>query len=1449
MLSKIIEFSIKNKLLIIVGVFGMILYGSYEITQLPIDAVPDITNNQVQVITVAPSLGAPDIERLITFPIEQNCRNIPDIIEMRSFSRSGLSLVTIVFKDKTDIYWARQQVTERLKTAQKEIPDGTGIPELAPVTTGLGEIYQYVLKPKKGYENRYSLTDLRTIQDWIIKRQLAGIKGVADVSSFGGLVKQYEIAIDPQKLNAYQLSITDIFDALHKNNENTGGAYIEKQNTVLFIRVEGLLKSPNELKQIVVKNTEQGIPVLLENVAEIKTGHAIRYGALSYNDEGESVGGIVMMLKGENSSRVIKDVKKRIVEIERNLPEGLEIVPYLDRTKMVNAAIHTVSTNLMEGALIVVFVLVLFLGNIRAGIIVASVIPLSMLFAVIMMNIFGVSGNLMSLGALDFGLIVDGAVIITEAVLHSLTHNKMFANLTKLSQKDMDTEVTHTSLRMMNVAIFGQIIILIVYLPIFTLQGIEGKMFRPMAQTVIFCLLGAFILSITYIPVITSLFISKKIQSKTTFSERFIAWISKQHQKLLHTCLRFSAISVSVVFILFAVAIFLLTRLGGEFIPQIPEGDFAVETRVLKGSNLNTSVQVCTHSAKILMAHFPEIEKIVSKTGSGEIPTDPMPMENSDMMIILKNKKEWKSADTWEELAEKMNETLKNNIPGVTYSFQYPVALRFNELMTGAKQDVVCKIFGENLDTLSKYSKKLGHIVSDIQGAADIYVEPIDGLPQLIIAYKRTELAKYGIAVQDVNRIINTALAGQSAGMLYQDEKRFDIVVRLAKEQKQNLEQIRNLLVKTPNGTQIPLYQIANVEIKESINQIQREDAKRRIIVGFNVKNRDVQSVVQDVQQVVQKKLKLPAGYYITYGGAFENLESAKKRLMLAVPVALLLIFFLLYMTFHSVKQGILVYSAIPLSAIGGIFFLFLRGMPFSVSAGVGFIALFGVAVLNGIVLISEFNRLKSSGIQDIYAIVQEGTRIRLRPVLMTALVASLGFLPMAVSKGAGAEVQKPLATVVIGGLLIATFLTLIILPVLYVWAEKFTLKKPAKIVSLFIFGLLFVKNTNAQTPISLKNAIDSALKNNLLIPAQTLQTEYQKSLLKASYDVPKTNFSFEYGQLNSIFYDNRLSVMQSTAFPTVYSKQKNLQKMQTDEQSLKTEILKKEIIRKVSEIFYQLSYLYQKRILLQKTDTLLNQVTKRIQLRFAKGDANTLEKTTTELQELNIQIQLQDVENEIQNEQKNFQYWLNSSENHIPEPVSTTNILVLIPQDTTTLREHIQMQVLQQSLRTKQAKIMLEKHKFLPDLYIGFFSQTLQGIGANDLFYTRNTRFTSFQVGVGIPLFYTAQKANLNAAKIQYRITQQEYNIGIKLFQNQYKIAVNNYQRAVQKIRIWEENLLPKSKILLIQANQQLETGAISYTEWAVLVQQAIHIQLNYLEDIRTLYFSLTELQYYQTN
>ena len=860
------------------------------------------------------------------------------------------------------------------------------------------------------------------------------------MSSFGGKLKQYQVVVDPDKLHAVGVTIYDVFDALVANNQNTGGGYIEKNATALYIRTEGLIGSKEDIGNIAVKSVS-GIPLLIRDIAEVEEGTATRYGAVTYNDQGEVAGGVVMMLKGANSSEVIKSVKTRIDQIRKTLPEGVEIEPFLDRTKMVNNAISTVETNLMEGALIVIFVLVLFLGNLRAGLLVASVIPLAMLFAITMMNIFGVSGNLMSLGALDFGLIVDGAVIIVEAVMHQLGHSKHYQGIQKLTSHQMDTEVKYSASKMMNSAVFGQVIILIVYLPIFTLEGIEGKMFLPMAQTVVFALLGAFILSLTYIPMMSTLVLSKKLKHEFNWSDIAMIRLEKVFQRSLEFFVKIPRLTIAGVVCLFLISMVMMSRMGGEFIPALEEGDFAVDTRVLTGSNLNTTVEFTQKAAHILLTRFPEVEKVVTKIGSGEVPTDPMPMEASDMMVIMKDKKEWKSARTFDEMAEKMGKELED-VPGITAGFQYPVQMRFNELMTGARQDVVCKIFGENLDTLAHYALHIGQLVNSVEGAQNLYVEAVTGVPQVIISYDRSALAQYNVSIADVNKAVNMAFAGQSTGMVFEGEKRFDLVVRLKSNVRQSLEDAQRLLIPTGNGLQVPLSKLADVSIKDGPNQIQREDAKRRIVVGFNVRNRDVQSIVNELQSKINTEIKFPSGYYITYGGAFENLNQAKSRLMIAVPVSLVMIFILLFFAFNSIRQGLLIYSAIPLSAIGGILFLALRGMPFSISAGVGFIALFGVAVLNGIVLIAEFNRLRSEGWKDLRKIVLMGTKVRLRPVLMTAFVASLGFLPMAISNGAGAEVQRPLATVVIGGLLIATFLTLIVLPILYILFEKKSMDK-----------------------------------------------------------------------------------------------------------------------------------------------------------------------------------------------------------------------------------------------------------------------------------------------------------------------------------------------------------------------------------------------------------------------
>ncbi|QGN23275.1 efflux RND transporter permease subunit [Elizabethkingia anophelis] len=1040
MLNKIIEFSIKNKLIIGLMTLALVIYGVIELRKLPIDAVPDITDNQVQIITTSPSLGAPDVERFITFPIEQVSRNIVGVKQIRSFSRFGLSVITIVFNEDTNVYLARQQVAERLQQVSQDIPKEVGVPAMAPITTGLGEIYQYVVRPKKGYEHRYSAMDLRTIQDWIVRRQLLGVEGVADVASFGGDLKQYEIAIKPAQLKAVGVTMQQLFAAVENNNQNAGGAYIEKGPNALFIRTEGLAKNISDIENIVVKNLPDGTPILVKNIAEVKLGKAIKYGAMTYNGKGEVAGAVVMMMKGGNSNQVIDKIKTRVEEIQQTLPEGVKIEAFLDRTKMVDNAIGTVSKNLIEGALIVVFVLVLFLGNFRAGFIVASVIPLAMLFAIIMMNIFGVSGNLMSLGALDFGLIVDGAVIIVEAVLHRL-HSIKGKEGERISGEQMNKEVKTSAGKMMNSAVFGQVIILIVYLPILSLQGIEGKMFKPMAQTVAFALIGAFILSLTYIPMMSSVFLSRKIQTKPTFSDRMIEKLVAFYDRSLAKVLKSSKIVMTVVFLLFALAVFILSKLGGEFIPSLPEGDFAVETRILPGSSLKTSTEVVLKSQQVLMSKFPEIKKIVGKTGSSEIPTDPMPLDASDMMVILKDRKEWTSADNYNDLADKMQKELQKNMVGVTYSFQYPVAMRFNELMTGARQDVVCKIFGENLDTLKVYSEKLAAVVNKVNGAQNIYVEPVSGLSQIVINYNRSALAQYGLNVSDVNNVVNAAFAGKVTGAVFEGEKKFDMVVRMDSEERRKLEDVQNLLLTTSSGTDIPLKSVADVDIKESVNQIQRENAARRIIVGFNVRNRDIQSTVNDLQNRVNSELKLPAGYSITYGGNFENLQEAKARLGIAVPVSLLLILLMLYFAFRSVKYGLIIFTAIPLSAVGGVFALWLRGMDFSISAGIGFIALFGVAVLNGIVLIAEFNRQKTQK-EDLRDVVLTGGKNRLRPVLMTATVASLGFLPMALSNGEGAEVQRPLATVVIGGLILATFLTLYVLPILYIFFEKKSFNK-----------------------------------------------------------------------------------------------------------------------------------------------------------------------------------------------------------------------------------------------------------------------------------------------------------------------------------------------------------------------------------------------------------------------
>lgn len=1441
MLNKIIEFSVKNKLIIALFTLGLIILGIYELTKLPIDAQPDITNNQVQVITVAPSYGAADIERLVTFPIEQATSNISGIEEIRSFSRFGLSLVTIVFDDETDVYWARQQVSERLLQVKEQIPADIGMPELGPISTGLGEIFQYVVRAEEGYEDQYDETKLRTIQDWVIRRELLGTKGVAEVSSFGGKLKQYEIAINPQRLQALNVNINEVFEALEQNNQNAGGSYIERKETVLFIRTEGLIGSQDDIENISIKSTVNDTPIRIKDVAEVKEGYATRYGAMTYNDQGEVSGAIIMMLKGENANEVVQNIKERLAIIEKTLPEGVVIEPFLDRAKMVSNTISTVKTNLMEGALIVVFILVLFLGNFRAGFLVASVIPLAMLFAVIMMNLFGVGGNLMSLGALDFGLIVDGAVIIVEAVLHQLGFKKHFGLKNRLSQHEMDVEVSNSASKMVNSAVFGQIIILIVYLPILTLEGIEGKMFKPMAQTVAFALIGAFILSLTYIPMMSALVLNKNKKTKANISDRVMSRIEKVHQTYLIKALKFKKAILTTVLLLFIGAVFVLSRMGGEFIPSLEEGDFAVEMRILPGSNINKTKEVTTQAAKILMEQFPEVEKVVTKIGSAEIPTEPMPMDAGDMIIVLKPKGEWTSAKTFPELSEKMSKSLEV-IPGLTTGFQFPVQMRFNELMTGARQDIVCKIYGEDLDNLTQYAEKLGTIIQTIDGAQDLYIEPVIGAPQIVIDYNRAALSQHKLSIVEVNRIVNMAFAGQSAGWVYEGERRFDMVVRLDENQKQDVQSIRNLLITLSNGKQLPLHQLATIEMKSSPNQIQREDTKRRIVVGFNVRGRDVQSIVEDLQREVETKIKLPTGYTISYGGAFENLNQAKARLGIAVPVSLALIFLLLYFAFRSVKHSLLIYTAIPLSAIGGVYFLALRDMPFSISAGVGFIALFGVAVLNGIVLISEFNRLQKSGLTNITRIVVRGTRVRLRPVLMTAFVASLGFLPMAISTGSGAEVQRPLATVVIGGLMLATFLTLFVLPILYVIFEKIQIpkwKKYKKATVLILFLSVGLNSTVAQNKISLEEATVMALQQNKSIKNSALWVEYQEGI-KASYlDFAQTEVSGDFGNIQGSAQDNSFGITQRFNFPTFYTKKKKVLSEEWKASLLGKELTEAQIVKQVSETFYHLLILEEKRARLQFIDCLYAHFLEKADLKLELGEETILEQATIEVQRDQIANQLLLLDNELAFQLLELQISLQSEVVFMPK-ASSLKISLDTEIANSNIEEHPDLRLSEQQIAIREREAQWERSKLNPEFTLGYQSQSMKEINDN--------RFDYVQVGISLPIFNQGQRKMAKAAKTKVAIAENEYKMKEEQFKKDLQQVHLEYLRRKEIIDKYENKQLQKADLILVTAQQQLELGNIDYLQWVQLTNQAVQIQSDYIEALDLLNKAAIQLQYLTT-
>jgi len=1452
MLDHIIKFSINNKIIIGMMTLLLIIWGAWSATRLPIDAVPDITNNQAQVITICPTLAGQEVEQLVTFPIEQRIANIPGLEEIRSISRFGLSVVTAVFEEDVDIYFARQLIHERLQEAAEQIPAGIGSPELAPVSTGLGEVYQYILHPKEGSEGKYSAMDLRIMQDWIVARQLRGTPGVAEINSFGGLLKQYEVSVNPDRLKAMDVSIPDIFDALERNNQNTGGAYIDKQPNAYFIRGIGLVTSLEDVRNIMVKSQPNSVPVFIRDVAEVRFGHAIRYGAMTYNGEVDAVGGVVMMLKGENSNEVVKRIKEKIPTIQKSLPEDVIIEPYLDRTDLVGRAMHTVEKNLIEGALIVIFVLVIFLGNLRAGLIVASAIPLSMLFALGMMNVFGVSANVMSLGAIDFGLIVDGAVIVVEATLHHLGLRK---KVDRLTQKEMDEEVFLSASRIRTSAAFGEIIILIVYIPILTLTGIEGKMFTPMAMTVGFAILGALILSLTYIPMMCALFLPKKLSQKESFSDRMIRYLQNIYQPLLEKAIRVKYVLIGITVVAFAVSALLFSRMGGEFIPQLEEGDFAFHCILPQGTSLSQSLETSMQASRIIK-RFDEVKMVVGKTGAAEVPTDPMPPEATDIMIILKPQREWKEKKSYQQLSEEIYDKL-SVIPGVFFEQNQPIQMRFNELMTGVRQDVAVKIFGENLDSLLFYAQKVSQVIEGVSGTTPPQVERIEGLPQINVQYDRTRLANYGLDVQQVNDIVSTAFAGRSAGVVFENERRFDLVVRLDSAYRRSIEDVRNLWVPIPSGNQVPLSQLAEISFRSGPAQISREDGKRRIVIGFNLDGRDVASVVEEIRQQLDVEIRLPTGYYYTYGGMFENLQKASQRLMVAVPVSLLLIFMLLYFTFRSFKQAGLIFTAIPMSAIGGVFALLVRDMPFSISAGIGFIALFGVAVLNGIVLIGTFNQLEKEGHTDITDRVLEGTKIRLRPVLMTATVASLGFLPMALSTTAGAEVQRPLATVVIGGLITATFLTLFILPLLYIvfssgirFKRRSVIVHPTVIILLVFCGIpLSVAAQTDQRILNIDQVISIALENNPGMQSGNMNIQAAEQLKKTAYELPKAEIGFQYGRYNSLEQDNAFQISQTIPFPTLFGARKQLVLSEIEEQKIRQKITVNELKSEVRTHYYQIQYLEYNRQKLQHLDSLYASFVHAASVRYRTGESSQLEINTAETKRGEIHLLLLRNEALLRNTYNHLSALLNVQEDfRVLQEDEYKPLALTALADSVSINQHPLVRSWYQQAQIAEQNQKVEKAQALPDLSVGYNNQSLIGyytVNGNERYYGAGKRFSFVNVGITIPLTYGASKGRIQSLNFKKEAAEAQARNQQLVLEAQLQGAWEQYQFNLERYRYFVEQALPNASRIIQAAQLGYKTGEITYVEYLYALQTSTDVELEYLQAIQQLNQSVIDINY----
>jgi len=1447
MINRIIDFSINNKFIIGLLTLALIAAGIYSMTKVPIDAVPDITNNQVQVITQSPNLGTEDIEQFVTYPVEVAMSNLPNVKEIRSISRFGLSVVTVVFDDDMGTYLPRQLVSEKLTEVREQIPEELGQPSMGPISTGLGEVYQYTLKVEPGFRDKYSLSDLRTMQDWIVQRQMAMVPGVVEINAIGGKIKQYEVAVDPNELKAIGLTITDVFEALEANNKNTGGAYIEKNHQANFIRGEGLVRNLDDIKKIIIKN-ENGVPITVSDVADVRFGSAVRYGALTQDGEGEVVGGLVMMLKGANSNDVIVRVKDRMTEIQKSLPEGVIIQPLLDRSKLISETTGTVRNNLLEGALIVIFVLVFLLGNWRGGLIVASTIPLSLLFAFILMNIFDVWANLMSLGAIDFGIIVDGAVIIVEASVFLM--GSYVLKKKSLKKEDRDSIAANASKKMMNAAFFGQLIILIVFLPILALEGVEGKMFQPMALTFIFAMIGAMFLCLTYVPMMSALFLKPPKTEKKSWGDRFVFWVQRKYEPLLLRALKKGKWVVGIAVATFAIAVFVFSRMGGEFIPQLDEGDIAFHAILKPGSSLSETIETTTKIERIVKTEFPEVEKIVSRIGVAEVPTDPMPMDFADVFVILKPQDEWVSAESKDELIDKIKDAV-SIIPGVNYEFTQPIEMRFNELLEGIREDVAIKIYGEDIDVLAAKADEITKIIAGTEGIGDMRAEATSGLPQMTIKYNRDKLAQYGVSIDHLNTIVQSAFAGGYAGIIFEGEKRFDLVVRLDEQNRTDINDIRNLYINLPNGSQIPLQELANIEYTPGPMQISRDNTNRRTYVGVNVRGRDVESLVNEIKGKLDENLDLPPGYFIRYGGAFENLERASDKLQTVVPVALFLIFILIYFALKSFPQTLMIYLAIPMATIGGVFALWLRDMPFSISAGVGFIVLFGVAVLNGLVMISGLNELKEEGVTDLKERITEGTKRRVRPIMLTAFTDILGFLPMAISASAGAEVQRPLATVVIGGLVTSTLLTLFILPIFYQWVEKRSERKKkispkfvtATAVVFFFFAFTKVEAQQLQIKrdslpiISLEQAVEISKKNYPLLKTKQLEIQKQNALKGTAYDLGNTQVftgGEEVSDGQGIY--TLVGIGQQNINLFGISAKKRLQKQRIALAETTLDLSGLQVEQEVKKAWSRAYQQRQKYELYRELDSIYSQFEKAIELNFEVEAISRLEYSSATNQALQINNKLQQAESDYAIALQKLNLWLVSDTFYtVPDTLAESEVAVLgIP---VSIENHPELELSQKRIDEAEASYNAARSDLLPNLNL---QGGLQQVNGSNGFYT-------YQAGISVPLFSGTKRSKAKASKIDSEIAKTNADFVKRQLQSEYRQVLQAYQKWEASWRFYKNKALPLAKEQRQGALLAYKEGAVDYAAFTQIIRDAIQTEMDALDALDNYLKSVFELQYFK--